>query len=48
VKKRDYDEQLRKEESKSVLQKSPSTSRQVGVCLSAHVLNSLYYLLTES
>ncbi|KAM7495703.1 hypothetical protein LguiB_030312 [Lonicera macranthoides] len=28
VKKRDYDEQLRKEESKSVLQKSPSTSCQ--------------------
>lgn len=25
VKKRDYDEHLRKEESKSVLQKSPST-----------------------
>lgn len=28
VKKRDYDEQLRKEESKSVMQKSPSTSYQ--------------------
>ncbi|KAL2473179.1 Chaperone DnaJ-domain superfamily protein [Forsythia ovata] len=28
VKKKDYDEQLRKEESKVVLQKSPSTSRQ--------------------
>lgn len=28
VKKRDYDEQLRKEESKSVMQKSPSTSNQ--------------------
>ncbi|KAK4341980.1 hypothetical protein RND71_037796 [Anisodus tanguticus] len=28
VKKRDYDEQLRKEESKSVMQRSPSTSNQ--------------------
>lgn len=29
VKKRDYDEQLRKEQSRSVMQNSPSTSNQV-------------------
>lgn len=30
-KKKDYDEKLRKEESKSVMQKSPSTSHQVRI-----------------